>query len=238
MSRAHRVDAHQHFWAIARGDYGWLTPALGALYRDFGPQDLEPLLTHHGIDGSVLVQAAPTVAETRYLLELAAARAEILGVIGWAELDGTDAVEVIDDLVRSPKLVGIRPMLQDLPDDDWIALAPIGAALDRMAHHRLVFDALVKPRHLAPLRERLRLHPSLQVVIDHAAKPAIGGDGFESWRDNLTALAAMPQVHCKLSGLLTEAPAGAGADALRPYADAVLACFGPERCCGAATGPC
>ena len=120
-------------------------------------------------------------------------------------------------------------MLQDLPSDSWITDAPIGAALDRMVDHGLVFDALVKPRHLAVLRQRLRQHPQLQVVIDHAAKPAIGGDGFESWRDDMVALAEMPQIHCKLSGLLTEAPPRAGVDALRPYAEVVLECFGPER---------
>ena len=224
-----RIDAHQHFWAIARGDYGWLTTAMGALYRDFGPQDLKPLLERHGIAGTVLVQAAPTAAETRYLLELAEGNAQVLGVVGWADLEAANAAEVIDDLARNPKLKGLRPMLQDLPDDDWIAVAPIAAALDRMAAHGLVFDALVKPRHLPPLLDRLRRHMGLHAVIDHAAKPAIGGDGFEAWRGDLAALAGLPQVHCKLSGLLTEAPAGAGSSTLRPYADAVLECFGSER---------
>jgi L-fuconolactonase len=130
---------------------------------------------------------------------------------------------------RSPKLKGLRPMLQDLPDDDWIAVASIGDALGRMAAHGLVLDALVKPRHLAPLLDRLQRHPSLVVVIDHAAKPSMDGDGFESWRESLAALAALPQVHCKLSGLLTEARAGASAADLRRHADVVLESFGPER---------
>jgi len=229
MACARRIDAHQHFWAIARGDYGWLTPARKGLYRDFGPGDLEPLLERHGMDGTVLVQAAPTLAETRYLLELAESQPKVLGVVGWVALDGTDATDVIDELVRTPNLKGLRPMLQDLPSDSWITDAPIGAALDRMVDHGLVFDALVKPRHLGALRQRLRQHPELQVVIDHAAKPAIGGAGFESWRDDMAALAEMPQIHCKLSGLLTEAPPRAGVDALRPYAEVVLQCFGPER---------
>jgi L-fuconolactonase len=144
MDRASWIDAHQHFWTIARGDYGWLTPAMDALYRDFGVQDLRPLLERHGISGTVLVQAAPTAAETRYLLDLAEQNAQVLGVVGWCDLEAANATELIDDLARNPKLKGLRPMLQDLPDDDWIDAAPIGAALDRMAAHGLVFDALVQ----------------------------------------------------------------------------------------------
>jgi L-fuconolactonase len=229
MSRGIRIDAHQHFWSIARGDYGWLTPAMGVLYRDFGEQDLKPLLDRHGVAGTVLVQAAPTEAETHYLLDIAERSDLVLGVVGWSDLEAADAIERIERLAKRSKLKGLRPMLQDLPNDDWIVTTPIGAALDRMASLGLVFDALVKPRHLRPLLDRLHQHPKLQVVIDHAAKPSIGGDGFDTWRNDLAALAALPQVYCKLSGLFTEAPAGAVTKDLRPYADAVLECFGPER---------
>lgn len=227
-TRPLRIDAHQHYWCIARGDYGWLTPDLSALYRDFGPSDLKPLLDRHGIDGTVLVQAAPTLAETRYLLDIAASCPDVLGVVGWVALDQAGALQDMAALTQSPKLKGLRPMLQDL-DDDWITSAPIDPALCAMAERGLVFDALVKPGHLKALGSRLRAHPDLQVVIDHAAKPGIGSGDFGSWRRDLAAIADLPQVSCKMSGLLTEAPAGADVEMLQPYVDAVLECFGPDR---------
>lgn len=224
-----RIDAHQHFWSPARGDYGWLTPDLAPLYRDIGPADLEPHLRRHAIDATVLVQAAPTVAETRYLLELADRHDFIRGVVGWADLAAPDAVAAIDALAAHPKLRGLRPMLQDLPDDEWIATAPIAAALARIAARGLAFDALVQPRHLAALHRRLQAHPELPVVVDHAAKPEIADGRYRAWRHGLAALAALPGVHCKLSGLLTEARPAGDAAVLRPYVETVLELFGPER---------
>lgn len=224
-----RIDAHQHFWAPARGDYGWLTPALGPLYRDVGPRELVPHLRRHGIDGTVLVQAAPTVAETRYLLAIAAAHDVVRGVVGWADLAAPDAAGTIDALADDPRLCGLRPMLQDLPRADWIATAPIDAALRRMVDRGLAFDALVRPAHLPHLLRCLERNPDLRVVVDHAAKPEIAAGRCTDWRTGLAALAARPGVHCKLSGLLTEAAPGAGAAALRPYVDTVFELFGPER---------
>jgi L-fuconolactonase len=111
-----RIDAHQHFWRLARGDYGWLTPGLAPIYRDFEPTDLAPLLARAGIDGTVLVQAAPTVAETRFLLDLATVAPFVAGVVGWAPLDAPDGADVVAELAADPRLRGLRPMLHDVPD--------------------------------------------------------------------------------------------------------------------------
>ncbi len=240
-----RIDAHQHFWTIARGDYGWLTPALAPLYRDIGPADLRPLLSRHAIDATVLVQAAPTDAETRYLLALADAHRFVRGVVGWCDLAAPDAVARIDALACHPALKGLRPMLHDLPQPDWVDAAPIGAALDAMAARGLVFDALVRPANLPALHARIARHPALAVVVDHGAKPAIatalarrGGPApsdptqatpFAQWAAAMRALATLPNVCCKLSGLLTEAPPGADAATLGPYVDVLLEHFGPQR---------
>lgn len=229
MTTAPRIDAHQHFWSLQRNDYGWLTPQMPALHHDFQPADLLPHLERHAIAGTVLVQAAPTVAETRYLLSLADQHSFIRGVVGWADLASSNACATIDELAAHPKLRALRPMLQDLPDDDWINSAPIEPALHRMAQRRLAFDALVKPRHLMHLHHRLQRHPELAVVIDHSAKPEIVDGKHVRWRADLAALAALPGVHCKLSGLLTEARPGSAAATLRPYVEAVLELFGPER---------
>jgi len=136
-----RIDAHQHFWALERGDYGWLTPDLAPIYRDFGPEDLASLRAEAGIDGSVLVQAAPTEAETDYMLGLAATHQSILGVVGWVEFDANDAPERINHFANHPKLVGLRPMIQDIPDPDWMLQPSLSPAFDAMIENGLASDA-------------------------------------------------------------------------------------------------
>jgi L-fuconolactonase len=224
-----RIDAHQHFWSLARGDYGWLTPALAPIHRDFGPSDLHPILSRHGIDATILVQAAPTEAETRYLLSVAATTPFIAGVVGWVDLEAPDAAMRIARLAGEDLLVGIRPMVQDIPDDGWLLREQLTPAFAALARHRLVFDALVLPRHLAPLLRVVRRHPDLRFVIDHLAKPPVAGGALAPWDRDIAALARQPNVACKLSGLVTEAAPDWSVDDLRPYADHVLACFGPDR---------
>jgi L-fuconolactonase len=223
-----RIDAHQHFWSVARTDYGWLTPDLPALYRDFQPADLQPMLAAHHVTATVLVQAAPSVDETRYMLGLASEHAFIRGVVGWVDLAAADAPAVIDELAEHPAFKGVRPMLQDLPDDAWIADAPIGPAIRHLVERGLSFDALVMPRHLPHLLRFAQRHPQLSIVIDHAAKPNIAARDFDTWRRDLAALAQLPGMHVKLSGLATEAGPGWTIDTLRPVVDTVLELFGPH----------
>ena len=224
-----RIDAHHHFWRIARGEYSWLTPALGAIYRDFDPEDLAPHLATHGIAATILVQAAPTHAETAFLLDLAEKTAFVAGVVGWTEFAAPDAGSTIAGLAADPLLVGLRPMVQDMDDDDWLMRAELAPAFDAMIAHQLVFDALLKPRHLRRLIAVLERHPQLRVVVDHAAKPAIGSGADAAWRSDIAAVAQFSNVACKLSGLVTEAPANWTVDDLRPYAEHLLTCFGAER---------
>ncbi len=228
---AAQIDAHQHYWDPARGDYGWLTPAMPALYRTFAPADLAPLRTRCGVTRTVVVQAAPTVEETRYLLALARNDASIAGVVGWVPLDDPDAPDLIADLAREPKFRGVRPMLQDLPDDNWIATADTSRAVQALIAHDLAFDALIFTRHAPALETFLAQHSALRVVVDHSAKPPIrdGNAGWSAWSDALARLARFPQVCCKLSGLATEAAPGWGDATLRPWIAHVLAVFGPQR---------
>lgn len=145
------IDAHQHYWNPARGDYGWLTPDMEPLYRVFGSEELAPLRQATGIDCTVVVQAAPTVEETRYLLDLARNDDSIAGVVGWVPLDSPEASNLIEELAREPKFKGVRPMLQDLPDDTWIEHAPREAAIQRLIDLDLAFDALIFARHVPSL---------------------------------------------------------------------------------------
>ena len=224
-----KIDAHFHSWQIARGDYGWLTPAMGGIYRDVAVADWQAEAGAQGIAGGVLVQAAPTEAETRYLLALAEANPCVLGVVGWVDLLAPDAPQRIRALASHPRLKGLRPMLQDIADPDWILQAAVQNSLAVMAELGLVFDALVKPVHLTRLLTLVQRHPDLQVVIDHGAKPAIARGDWQPWADHMAALAQLPQVACKLSGLLTEAGSQPRPDAVRPWAAHLLEAFGPDR---------
>ncbi|MCC8538015.1 amidohydrolase [Xanthomonas axonopodis pv. poinsettiicola] len=226
-----RVDAHLHFWHLARGDYHWLTPGLAPLYRDFAPHDVSQALDAAGVASVVVVQAAATEAETCYLFELARDEPRIAGVVGWTDFAAPDAAARIGALVRAGGglLKGLRPMVQDIADVRWLASPALDAAFDAMLAHDLAFDALIRAVHVPALQARLQRHPSLRVVVDHGGKPAIAAGEFIAWASGIDALAQHPNVHCKLSGLLTEAAAGAGRDALAPYVAHLFARFGAQR---------
>ncbi|RZL33050.1 MAG: amidohydrolase [Rubrivivax sp.] len=224
-----RVDAHQHFWRLQDRQGQWPPASLAAIHRDFAPADLAPQLQAAGIDATVLVQSLPSLADTHWMLSVAEATPWVRGVVGWVDFKAADAPERIAELARHPLLKGLRPMLQDLPDDDWIADPACDPAAQAMQSHDLVFDALVLPRQLPGLRRFAQRHPGLRIVIDHAAKPLIASGSMEPWRTELAALAVLPQVHCKLSGLLTEAGERREAADLRPYTQALWQLFGPRR---------
>ncbi|WP_134494653.1 amidohydrolase family protein [Microvirga pakistanensis] len=224
-----RIDAHQHFWRVSRGDYSWMSPDVGVLYRDYSPEDLQPLLARHGIDRTILVQAAPTVAETEFMLQTAEGAPFVAGVVGWVDFAAPDAPSTMARLATHPLIVGFRPMVQDIPDDDWLLRPDLAPAFRNLVERRLVFDALVLPRHLSRALVIADRFPDLSIVVDHGAKPFIREGRLDPWRADMAALAARPNVACKLSGLVTEARADWAVDDLRPYVDHLLDVFGPER---------
>ena len=225
-----RVDAHQHFWTLDRGDYDWLTPELEPLYRDYLPEDLEPLLAEAGIDRSVLVQAAATTDETRFMLDLAADSPFIAGVVGWVDFDDVAAAEsALAEFVGNPKFVGVRPMIQDIDDPAWITRPGLTPVVELLIEAGLSFDALVKPVHLPFLLEFLECHPDLRCVVDHGAKPDIASNARSPWAEDLLAIAERTGACCKLSGLVTEAAAGQTRADLAPYVDHLLTAFGAGR---------
>lgn len=223
------IDAHFHIWQLRRGDYGWLTPAMGSIHRDIGLDDWRALCRPAGITGGVLVQAAPTQEETRFLLQQAQGAADVLGVVGWADMLATDAPQQIAALARDAKLKGLRPMLQDITDPDWVLQRALAPAFGAMLDCDLSLDALVKPVHLPRIAALAQHYPTLRIVIDHGAKPAIATGQWSDWADAMARLAQQPQVACKLSGLWNEAAVRAPLTTLERYARHLVACFGPSR---------
>jgi len=226
-----RVDAHQHFWKIARRDYPWLTEKdFPALYRDYLPPDLRPHLKRCDIEKTVLVQGAETIDETEFLLSIAHATPFVAGVVGWVDFEAADASEQIARLSQDRKLVSLRPMLQTLAEDDWILRPELAPAMKALGAAGLKFDVLIFPRHLPHVTTFFSRYPDQPMVIDHAAKPYIAKGEIEPWKSQMATIARnFPNVCCKLSGLATEAAPGWTIDTLRPYVAALIEIWGPGR---------
>ncbi|MBU1174367.1 MAG: amidohydrolase family protein, partial [Alphaproteobacteria bacterium] len=194
------------------------------------PDDLAPELAGAGISGTIVVQAAPTLAETEFLLGLSERHDFIKGVVGWLDFDGADFAGDLKRLLDHGKLVGLRPMLQDLDDDGFVLRPRVIDNLKRLADTRLVFEYLIFPRHLAAVAESLRRVPGLKAVIDHLSKPPIRQGALEPWARQLTAVAAFPNAACKISGLFPEEQdAGWSLAAFAPFLAHALDVFGPGR---------
>ena len=227
-----RIDAHQHYWQPARGDYDWMPQDDPILSRAYFPADLAPQLADAGIARTVLVQAAATVEETAYMLGLADATDHISAVVGWVDFEAPDVAETLGRLARHPKLSGVRPMIQDIPDDDWMLRDDVQRGFEAVRDLGLTFDALGFPRHLANFLTILTRYDDMRCVVDHCMKPDIAGhsdESFRHWADGMSAIARETGAFCKLSGLVTEAGEDWTVEDLKPYAHHVLETFGPDR---------
>lgn len=229
-----KIDAHQHLWQPLRGDYDWMPQDNTTLNRAYAPADLAPLLDRHGIDGTVIVQAAATVQETEYMLGLADATPWIKAVVGWVNFEDPGHLAHLTRLAAHPKFAGVRPMIQDIPDVNWMLRDDVQWAYRAIIDLDLTFDALGFARHLPNFLTLMKRYPDMRVVYDHCMKPQIrdhsrGRDPFPEWAEGMSALADETSGCCKFSGLVTEADDGWSIDDLRPFADHVLEVFGPER---------
>ena len=226
------IDAHHHLWDLSQKfDYGWLeTPDHAPIRRDFLPDDLEPLLRANGVDASIIVQTQHSVEENRWALIQADTHSFICGVVGWVDLASDRCDEQVDFFKYHPKFVGVRHVVQDEPDDNWLIRPEILRGLKTLEKHEMPFDLLLRVRHLRHVPTLARECPTLPMVIDHLAKPDIKRNGFDSWIGDFRAAAVSPNVFCKLSGMATEADWKAWSPAdLKPYVQAALDCFTPDR---------
>lgn len=224
------VDAHQHFWNPERIPTGWLGPHLGPLNRPYEYPDLEPLLAATGVDVAILVQAEDHLQETEYLLEIAAHRPAIVGVVGWVPLDRPgEAESLLADLAARPGFCGVRNLIHQYPDPDWLLRSEVAEGLDLLAAGHVPFDIVsVIPRHLEHLPALSRRHPDLDVALDHLSKPPIFADR-EPWWTLIARAAENPRVHAKISGLYPADFAEPSAADLRPFVDRALEVFGADR---------
>lgn len=225
-----RLDAHQHYWNIKRNDYGWITPELPILYRDYLPDHLAPHLKAHQLDGSIVVQAAPTLAETDYILSLAETSETILGVVGWLDLNDREHRTHFERFRKHPKFVGFRIMIQEMADASDILKPHFVKALQTYAQEDVPIDLLVVSHQLEPLVKLLDLVPGVRGVIDHIAKPKIAAGIIEPWLSQMKEIAKHQNIYCKLSGMVTEADLQKWQpEDFTVYIRSIIDLFGSER---------
>lgn len=224
-----RIDAHHHLWRYRADEYGWMDDRMQVIRRDFGPEDLEAELARSGLDGAVAVQARQSVEETYGLLELAHRYTFIKGVVGWLPLVSSE-VERELELILDEKLKGVRHIVQDETDEDFILRDDFNRGISRLKDCGLVYDILIFHRHLPQTIQFVDRHPGQTFVLDHVAKPRIREGILDPWRGDIQRLAERENVFCKLSGLVTEADwTNWREEDLKPYFEVVLDAFGPNR---------
>lgn len=229
MTTTFRIDSHQHFWWLARGDYHWLDGAPSDLNQNFLPENLQPLLTQTGVNQTIIVQAAETLAETHFLLDIANQYEFVAGVVGWVDMNLSESLSALETFSEHPKFLGIRPFIQSIPDIDWMLKPELDAIFRWLIDHDRSFDALVKPIHLDNLSILLTRYPELRVVINHGAKPNIADADFYSWAEKIQKIAQESNAFCKLSGLVTEAGNKITDEKLHPYMTHLMQSFGAHR---------
>ena len=225
-----KIDAHQHFWSYTQAEYGWIDDSMKILQQDRLPADLLPLLQAHEIKGTIAVQARQTLEETRWLLQLAESNSFIKGVVGWVDLCSKTLDEQLAEFSSFEKLVGIRHVIQDEPDDRFILRTDFLRGIEKLQKYNLTYDILIYPRHLPYASEFVRMFPEQPFVLDHIAKPPVKEGIFCPWNDDIRQLAEFPNIYCKVSGMVTEADWKHWQfENMIPYLDIVFESFGPER---------
>ena len=225
-----KIDAHQHFWSYDPVEYGWIDESMKAIRRDFTPEQLQEEIATAGVDGVVSVQARQSLAETEWLLRLAAKYDFIKGVVGWVELVSPKVGAELERFAANRKLKSVRHVVQAEPDEKFILRGDFNRGIRELKKLSLVYDILIFERQLPQAIQFVDAHPSQVFILDHLAKPRIKDGLFEPWNKNLRELAKRPNIYCKVSGLVTEADYATWTDAqLQPYLNAALEAFGPRR---------
>lgn len=225
-----KIDSHQHFWRYSPSSHAWIDSTMGVLKKDFLPEDLEPLLQNHELDGCVAVQADQSEAETEFLLKCAEEHPFIKGVVGWLDLCAEDIEEKLQEYSKNPLLKGLRHIVQDEPDDYFMLRPEFLRGISLLEKYGLTYDILIFPKHLSSALELVKLFPNQPFVVDHIAKPKINGKIEPCWEHYMNQLGQQEHVYCKASGMVTEAKWGKWSKSdFIPYLDVVFNSFGAER---------
>jgi L-fuconolactonase len=225
-----KIDSHQHFWNYSSEEYEWIDDEMVVLKRDFLPSHLAPIVASVGFDGTIAIQARQTIAETEWLLEMAEKNDLIKGVVGWVPLCSSSVNDHLRKFSKSAKLVGVRHVVQDEPDERFMLRPDFINGLKCLSRYDLAYDILVFPQQLAAAAELVTLFPDQRFILDHIAKPPIKAGRIDDWKIGIERLAQFPNVYCKLSGMVTEADWDNWKPShLAPYLDVVLHAFGPDR---------
>ncbi|WP_286735328.1 MULTISPECIES: amidohydrolase family protein [Sphingobacterium] len=225
-----RIDTHQHFWKFDPIRDSWITEEMQVIKRDFSPLDIQFVLERNGFGGSVAVQADQSKEETAYLVQLANDYPFIKGVVGWIDLQAADIRQQLDSYQSDTVIKGFRHIVEGEADPDFLIRPAILNGLKALADYGYTYDLLIRPRHYAATLDCVQQNPNLQFVLDHIAKPPIKSKAFDEWATFIDALAALPNVVCKVSGLATEADwEGWKLDDFKQYLEHIFARFGKER---------
>ncbi len=224
------IDAHHHLWKFNSDDYGWMDDSMKVLKRDYLPADLENDIVNTGVSGTVVVQARQIIKETSWLLELADENDFIKGVVGWVDLRSPKLRKQLDEFAGNPKLVGVRHVIHDEADDDFMLRPAFVNGIEMLEDYNLTYDLLLFPKHMERAIELVSMFPDQRFVLDHISKPFIKTGILQPWKDDIEALAAQPNVWCKISGMVTEADHQAWKYVdFVPYMKVVCEAFGTDR---------
>lgn len=224
------IDSHHHLWTFTAQDYGWIGDSMQILKKDFLPKDLEPLLQRTGIGGTLVVQARQMLEETEWLLKLAGEHSFILGVVGWVDLRSTGLAKQLEKYAPHPKMVGVRHVIHDEPDDDFMLREDFKRGIAQLGRFNLTYDLLIFPKHLSRAARLVKDNPEVRFILDHLAKPPIKSGAIQAWKEELEKLAVLPNVWCKLSGMVTEADLKSWTqEDFIPYMSVILDAFGPDK---------
>ena len=225
-----RIDSHQHFWRYNPEEYGWITEQLKVLRRNFLPGDIKQEMKWCDFEGSIAVQARQSIEETKWLLELADAYPFIKGVVGWADLRSPDLDKQLSMFALNKKLVGVRHIVQDEPDNEFLIRQDFINGIKRVQYYGLAYDIVIYPKQLRAAERLAVQFPDMRFVLDHCAKPFIKNKTRSPWGEDIRELAKCPNVFCKVSGMVTEADWKKWEyNDFIPYLDVVFEAFGTER---------
>ena len=226
------IDSHQHFWDPSRGDYHWMPKDNPILNRKYEVKDLSEASGSIDLHKTILVQAAATNAETEYMLNIAESYDLVCGVVGWVNFEDKNQLNQLRIFSKHPKFIGVRPMIQDIPDENWVLNKNFDIFFKSIIDLDLSFDALGFPIHLDNFYIIASKYPKLRFVIDHLMKPKIYNnkqEEFIHWKKGMSKLSRLDNVYCKFSGMVTEACENWDEQDLKPYSDEILNLFTDKK---------